>query len=243
MRIALHKYYIFISVSALLLLVHGCKTSSLDPNPAETGIEYFPLQKGSYIVYDVMKIVYPNVGKNDTSIYQLKVRTADFFQENEETAFKIERFVRTNAQQPWPDSPDSVWTAYRNAYRAVLTENNIPFIKLSFPLSDGHSWDGNALNNLEDEFGKIKDTYKATKLGSSFTEGQLSFPTTVTVIQEDFADPIVKKELSIEVFGKNVGLLHKEYQYIYYDQNFPPNSFIIDHGVKYFQKINSYGKE
>lgn len=241
-KILLNLFSLFF-LSILTVGLHGCKTGSLDPDPAQTGIRYFPLQKGDYIVYDVTKITYPTVGENDTSTYQLKVRTADSFTENGETVFKIERYIRENAQQPWPETPDSVWTAYRNAYRAVSAENNIPFIKLSFPLSEGHIWDGNALNNLEDEFGKIKDTYKAVGLGNGFTQGQLSFPSTVTVVQEDFADPIVKKELSKEVYGQDVGLIYKEYQYLYYDQNFPPNTFVIDHGEKYFQKINSYGKE
>lgn len=232
---------LLLSISAAF--AHGCKTGSLDPDPGETGIRYFPLQKGDYIVYDVTKITYPTVGENDTSVYQLKVRTADSFTDGGETVFKMERYVRENAQQPWSETPDSVWTAYRNPYRAVSVENNIPFIKLSFPLTEGRTWDGNAVNNLEDEFGKIKDTYKAVGLGNGFTQGQLSFPSTVTVVQEDFADPIVKKEMSKEVYGQDVGLVYKEYQFLYYDQNFPPNSFVIDEGVKYFQKINSYGKE
>ena len=117
---------------------------STAPEPVDLGYEYFPLNFGEIRVYEVQKIEHKVAQLSDTTYYQLKEVVGEAFKSGNEDVYPIERYVRENENLAW--RLDSVWSARRNAYQAVVVENNISIIKLSFPLEEGRRWDGNAMN-------------------------------------------------------------------------------------------------
>ncbi|PKK37614.1 hypothetical protein BWI96_03835 [Siphonobacter sp. SORGH_AS_0500] len=187
----------------------ACNPSKNDPQSA--GYEYFPLEKGNYIVYDVTATQYAIAQDSTTSRYQIKEVVADSFPSLDGLAsFRIERFRRNTSDQAW--SIDSVWTARRTIDKAIRTENNIPYVKLTFPTYLDQRWNGNQLNGLDEK------EYKVSRIHESMGVGGNNFPETLTVLQESKSTEIdlVNRQ---ETYAKGIGLIRRERTELYYCQS------------------------
>ena len=188
----------------LLLLVAGLGCNNLlPPEPDRLGYQYFPLTLGEFRIYRVKVINYNLDGTTDTLNYQLKEVVADTSTLGTEISYRLDRFRRTDATQPWVI--DSVWSARVNTYQAIVVENNIPIIKLSFPLMENRRWDGNAMNALDfDEF-KIKN------LDFTYQMDGTDYPNSLEMFMDDLLDPnkITNDDFHLEIFSKGIGLIHK----------------------------------
>ncbi len=186
-------------VLVVLSLLQSCSSDSIEPDTSRVGFDYFPLETGLFRIYDVEDITFSVLG-NDTANFQLKEQVVDSFQnQNGDFTFILHRFSRADDSQPW--GLDSVWTARRTPWQAIVVENNVPFIKLSFPIKLDSVWDGNALNIGE------KDEYFITELFGSITVNEQEL-VTIKVNQEEQED-IIAKNTRNETYGKDVGLVAK----------------------------------
>lgn len=188
---------------------------------------YFPLEKGKFIVYDVDSTTYyltrdsvqPVVTKN---IYELKEVVGDTEIDNEgRTYHRIERYIRKTANDPWVLK--SVWRAQIVGKRAERVEENLRFIKLVFPPQIGDStWNGNRYINIDTSYAigapvyglsmevyKDWSDYKYTELDKPLLLNGLSFDSTLTVSQSNYQNAILIR-YSLEKYAKNVGLIYKE---------------------------------
>jgi len=164
--------------------------------------------------------------------YWLKESIVDSFQNLEGgISYKIQRDKRFSEREPWV--LDSIWTARKDERTAVMVENNIPIVKLSFPIKENITWDGNRLNNYDEK------KFEMVDVGKPFTGDFDSFPKTITVIQEYIPDNIVNSISKKEVYAENVGLISKENIILIYVQG----TGIIDSGIKYYQHLVAYGEE
>ncbi len=216
------------------LALWACNPSRNDPQSA--GYEYFPLEKGNYVIYDVRTTQYAIAQDSSVSRYQIKEVVADSFPSLDgQASFRIERLRRNSESQAW--SIDSVWTARRSADKAIRTENNIAYVKLVFPTYLDQRWNGNQLNGLEAK------EYRITQVNEPLSVETNNFPETVTVLQESKSTEIdlVNRQ---ETYAKGVGLIRRERTELYYCQNadcFGQKK--IEFGTRYIQQISSYGKE
>src|SRR5262249_6506345 len=115
----------------------------------------------------------------------------------------LHRFTRPDASSAW--TATTTWSARKDKFQAVQQEGNTPFVILSFPLSEGKSWNGNALNNLggKDQCatgGVNCDNYTVSDLGKRFEFASLFYDNTVTIIENNDADPIVGKDIRKDVY-------------------------------------------
>lgn len=152
----------------------------------------------------------------------------------EETSYRLDRYRRADALGTWVI--DSVWSARLNTYQAIVVENNIPIIKLSFPLTEDKRWDGNAMNSIDfDEF-KIKN------LGMPFETNGIDYSNTLQMFKEDLRDPlgITQDNYRVEVFSAGLGLIYKLDENVKYCNDCPP--FTIEQGIVYEQKLLEIGK-
>ncbi|GAB4395764.1 MAG: hypothetical protein OHK0053_06280 [Microscillaceae bacterium] len=185
--------------------------STVESDPAVLGFTFYPLFVGQFIDYEVEEIQFSLSAPPDTLRYQLREFTErSFLDVDDELAFRLERYKRADATQAW--ELDSVWFAKRTPFFAQKSENNALFNKLAFPVREGLSWQGNAFNlndNRVDSAGNIipiPRIYELVRLRRPLTVGTVSFPQTLTVIQNN-ENSQVGLDFRAEVYAENVGLI------------------------------------
>ena len=225
-KIRLYSLFIFTG------LVYWQCSEIRDIDINELGTNYFPLKTGTYHIYQVEGVRYNSMIDSTVFSYLLKDSVVDSFQNLENgISYKIQRDKRLSDQEPWV--LDSIWTARKDDRTAVMVENNIPIVKLSFPVGESISWDGNRLNSYDEK------KFEMVDVGKPFSGEFDSFPKTITVIQEYLPPNIVNSISKKEVYAENVGLISKENIILIYIQN----TGIIDSGIKYYQHLVAYGEE
>lgn len=214
----------------------GCKD---DEESYDPGYAYFPLEVGDYKIFDVQKNSYQ---PTDTTYenYQIKEVVAETFTINDELRYRLERFKRFNSTDPWPFAPDSVWSVAFSNSKVIKVENNIRLIKLIFPVENGRTWNGNAENVLGE------DSYTLQDVAKPFTVPAQSFPNTATVLQSpNDSTTRLSKDYRAEVYAKDLGMIYKIKEVYEYKQSggFVNSDYKIDVGIKYYEKLSSYGKQ
>ncbi len=210
-------------------------------NPEESGTNYFPLQTGTYRIYQVYGAIKSFDGDSIEFSYLLKESVVDSFQNLEGgISFRIERKKKYNENDPW--EVDSIWTARVDDKTAVRIEHNVPIVSLTFPLVENKTWDGNKLN------GKSEKEFEMINVGESFSDIYRSHEKTVTVIQEYFPDEIVKNISEKEIYSKGLGLVYKENIILIYKQDKPEENIFyppqtVDTSLGYYQHLIDYGEE
>lgn len=214
----------------LAVAVWAC-TSDSEPSNEIAGFDFFPLQTGTYIIYNVDSVsISQNVETPFT--YQLRVSTLSSFTNAEgNTSFVLQRHTRADETQPW--KPAGTWTAWKTSRQAVVSEGNTSYVKLQFPVSVGLGWNGNALNDLGGSdrcSGTDCDRYSITEIDP------------LLVVTQDDQTDVLTKDVRLEKYQKNIGLVYKEstiYQYCESGSCFG-NDFIVQ-GLRYKMEIASSG--
>lgn len=208
--------------------------------------EYFPLQVGKYINYDLDSTVYINFGQKDTVIkYQVKDSVENQFTDNlGRQAFRIVRYIRKNTSQAW--TANNTFVAIPAGNTMEYVENNLRFQKLKLPITDGYTWKGNTFidtYSLNSAFKYFDDwEYAYDSVNVPLTVGGLLFNSTLKVYQRDEflgQDPklpntqYAERNYSVEKYAKNVGLIFKEFLHWEYQGSQPGHSsFYNGYGVK-----------
>lgn len=223
----------------------GCEGEAIAPQDIYPGSNYFPLAVGNYSVYNVEKTRY-NFGRApEYSCYQLKEVVADSFSGvGGETVYRLERYRRESEEMIW--EPDSVWTARKSPARVVVVENNVPLIKLVFPLKIDLRWDGNALNSRKEQVYALKPTLEAlVKDIESPLDVDSLLGQSLTVIQQESMDTVINYIQKAEIYVEDVGLFYKKSVNLHYCATSPEcvGLGILESGWRYRQTLIAYGKE
>ncbi len=232
---------------AVLFSLLSCETSP--EMTIDDGLDYFPLKVGAYQIYSVDETQISQAIEQKFS-YELKHQVIDSSINLEGGySYTIQRQKRQNPNQPW-ESIDA-WTSRVADRQAIVKEGNTSFIKITFPTTSGLEWNGNSFNTLggDQTCGENKnlpcDVYKLERVGKEFTPVDgMTFPVTLTVVQNENTDLIVKQDLRKEVYAKGVGLIYKESVVLEYctTSNCLGNQK-VNKGVRYKQTIKEYGSE
>lgn len=221
----------------------GCESETITPQNTSLGLNYFPLAVGNYSLYNVEKVRYTFGKDPDSSCYQLKEVVADSFPGvGGEIVYRLERYRRESEEMVW--EPDSVWTARKSIGRVVVVENNVPLIKLVFPLKADLKWDGNAINSRKEQVYMLEPTpealIKEIEMPLNSLPGQ-SF----TVIQEESSDTIINYIQKAEIYVEDIGLFYKKSVNLHYCATSPEcvGLGILESGWRYRQTLIAYGKE
>lgn len=207
----------------LLLLFSSCK--KVDSNFTSASInDYFPLQVGKYITYNLDSTVFVNFGQDEVvNHYQAQdVVDAQITDNLGRPAFRIIRYLRTDSTQPW--TPNDVFMAVPTANTLEYVENNLRFLKLSLPIKEEFSWPGNSyIDSYSVDLGVtyLADwSYVYDSVGVPLTINSLNIDSTITVDERDEflgQDPSIagtqyaEKTYSIEKYGKGIGLIYRDF--------------------------------
>lgn len=193
---------------------------------------YYPIQKDSYCIYDVVEIIHDQnaLNEHDTLFYQLKTLIGDTLVDDEgRIANKFFRYKRNTIFDPWILT--DVWTTILDENRAEIVEENIRRVALRFPVSVTTIWDPNQFNFL-------------TPSEAFYT--QIHEPRTMNGIQMDSTVKVVaKNDLSLisyqnqfEIYAKGIGLVQKFYKDVKIT-NF--DTLNVQSGIELYYNLISYG--
>lgn len=195
-----------------LFYITGCdKKEELDVN---YHYDYFPLQVGHYVAYQVDSVTY-NYDlvnyKRDTATFQVKELVADTFYDNlNQLNYRVELYRRADSTQPWVIW--KVWSALSTITNAQKNEDEIRFVKLVFPPAENKEWNGNLYVPKTEPYKLFENwEYTYTQVHKPYTAGSLSFDSTVTVEAVDF-ETVIEKRLRKEVYAKNVGMVFQQWE-------------------------------
>lgn len=211
---------------SIIFLLTSCK-KKVDSFSSASLKDYYPLEVGKYITYDLDSTVYTNFGQTEKDIkYQVQDRVdAQITDNNGAIAYRILRFIRQDSTLEW--SSDNTFMVVPAENSVDLVENNLRFQKLKLPINNGFSWKGNSylptdpypLFDFASAFSEDWD-YTYDSVNVPLTLGSLTFDNTIKVQQqdeslgEDPGDPNTKyaeRTYAFEKYAKGVGLIYKEF--------------------------------
>jgi len=218
----------------MALALHGCgDDESVQP---KSDLEYFPLQTGFYQIYTIDETIYTELDPPQEFSYELKTQVVDSFPNLEGgITYVIYRSTRATGNDPWVFQES--WSARADAQHIVLTEGNVSYIRIALPAFKNKTWNGNALNSLNE------DSYLVESKGQSYPlNPALEFTDALVVNQEDEVNSLFRDERE-EVYARNVGLIYKKSIVLNYCDEVPCfGQQIINDGVEYWQVLKEYGQ-
>jgi hypothetical protein len=238
----------FPAYGLMILLLISCRKENANFS-IEPVTDYFPLEVGKNITYDLDSTIFTNFGQNKTiRHYQAQYRISAAITDNlGRPGFTIDRYLRKDSAQQW--TIDNVFTVIPTGKSIELIQDNLRFIKLTSPVKDGYSWLGNSYLP-EDPYRSYQFAnaafmedwnYTYEDVTSPATIGPLDFKNTITVFElsDSTGNPqttqYAEKTYSIEKYAKDVGLIYKEFIHWEYQatdetyKGFGERLSIIDH--------------
>lgn len=231
----------FVGWLVIVLLTWSCDQSG-EPEIRNTDHAYFPLNVGQYRIYSVDEIRYA-LSTPETLRYELKVvATESFVNDEGGETYVLHRFRRADGGN-W--IPDETWSALLRKDQAIVSQGNIPYVVLDFPLEKGRRWNGNTYNNRSQFYtGASTDEYELTSVNESVQLPDQVYADCVVVQQQDEEDPILYKDFRREVYARDIGLIKKEtVQLKYCNRDACLGDKLIEEGVIQTQILIGHGEE
>ncbi len=216
--------------SITFLLFISCHKNS--QYPINYGYEYFPTTLGHFIIYDVDSISYNDFTDSiDTFHYQVKeILTENFNDISGRASQRIEKHVRLNDTSSWEISQVGYQTL--TTYVAEKYEDNLRYIKLSFPVKNNLSWKGNTYINYNDpdcNWLASDWEYKLTSVNELLNINGNHFDLTAKVIVET-GNNIICQQYYEEIYAKNVGMIYRKVRRV--TVNPDPSGYSLEYKVK-----------
>jgi hypothetical protein len=221
-----HNYLIVFGL--FLLVLASCKKNDVP----EFHHEYFGMEEGRFIVYDVVEIVHDNgLNQHDTLVYQLKTIWADTFVDNQgRVAREFHRYVRSTSSEPWV--LQDVWTGIIDGIRAELVEENQRVVKLVFAPTQNKQWDANAYNQDPEQICFYRDIHGDTIIDN------VTFDPTLVVEQEQF-NSLIDSVHRYEMYAKNVGLIYKYERDLHFQIDTQSQIYLNEGREKYYRFVST----
>ncbi len=211
----------FFAAFVVLLLLNACKKETEDITP-NWGYDYFPVELGQSRTYQVDSTIYDLFNESVyTRTHEVKevIAKEDLDLEGR-PRYTINRFIRTNSSTPWGSISPRVWYAVKTETSAERVEENLRFVKLSFPLSVNTTWQGNEhINGNDDQWSIYNDwLYEYAWIDSSYQLNNVNYPNTVRILQNDFCEvedstcQLQERIYGEEIYAEGIGLIYKDFQ-------------------------------
>lgn len=226
----MRKLFLLLVITSALIF-NACKKST-DDFKLTPVTEYYPLQVGKYITYNLDSTIFINFGTKDTIIsYQVKHTVDALITDNlGRPAYRIIRYIRKTALNPWV--PDNTFMAVVSESSAEFIENNLRFLKMKAPIRNGFSWKGNTYidtYSLNSDVKYLDDwDYTYDSLDAKITLGAVSIDSTLKVDQRNEiignpGDPNSYSEINYgaEKYGKHIGLIYRNFLHVEYQPPTP----------------------
>jgi hypothetical protein len=182
-----------------LIIISSCKPINYVNEDYHS--KYFPIGLNQEKEFLVTNINHSSFGKDTVTYYLKEVISEKFLNLEGDSAYRIERFWKTDSTNNYEIK--DIWVANKSLNFAQLVEENIRFTKLIFPFDVDVVWDGNAFNNQQFQ------EYRIESINIPYNVNGLSFDSSITVIQ-NYKSNLLEYENSKEIYVIGVGLVYKE---------------------------------
>jgi hypothetical protein len=212
-----------LSILALFIVfgIIACGKNETETLP-NFGKEYFPLAVGSTALFDLDSTIYDpvtlSVSRIDTFKWQAREVLSDTFRSKAgNLSYVVDRSIKAKTSVEW--TPRETFSASLTQQYALLSENNLTFIKFPSFFDVGTTWDGNLFNDVATKFdvaGEIlepfskKWTFEILSFGKPEKIGGKDYADVLTVEAQSDPKILTEKRFSLEKYAKGVGLVYRE---------------------------------
>ncbi len=209
----------FLSIVVALTTIYSCKKETATYT-SDAISDYVNLQTGKYITYRLDSLLFINYGTMDTVIsYQAKdVIDSPFTDNLGRPSWRVIRYLSdTAASKAWVPALTYMITPTRETMEVM--ENNLRYIKLTLPITNGFSWQGNSYIDTRpinpDLVYLAGWNYTYDSVGDSYSVLAGTIPNTLIVQQMNETDLggsdtlFSSVNFSQEVYAKGIGMIYK----------------------------------
>ena len=234
-------FLLLIIITALIF--NACKKTT-DVLAVASVSEYYPLQVGKYITYNLDSTIFINFGTAQAVVnYQVKHQIDALITDNlGRPAYRVIRYIRKTPANPWV--PDNTFMAVPTDFAIEFIENNMRFLKLKGPVRDAYSWKGNSYIDTYSLNSNVKYLddwdYTYDSVNVKQTIGTFTFDSTLKVAQRNeiignLRDPNSYSEINFgaEKYAKGTGLVYRNFLHVEYQPPTPGRgAYRVGYGVK-----------
>lgn len=226
-----HRLTLLLALIVAVVVISCKKTISYTKTAGFAGdpADYFmPLKVGQYAIYRLDSLNYYYYGQLDTITSYLAKDSVEssFIDGSNDEAWLVTRYLSDLSGSSW--APSLTYTVTPSTQQVWVTENNLRYLKLVSPVSEGHSWTGNSAlpyAPYQDFFDYSDDShlslgdwnYTYQNVAAPYTLDTLQYDSTVTVLQarDSINVPIVdpesfaSKTYWVETYAKHIGLVYR----------------------------------
>jgi hypothetical protein len=208
------------AVFAIFFLISCASKSEMETLP-NRGSDYYPLAIGNTAIFDLDSVIYdpqPTKIQIDTNRWFAREVLSDTFRTKVgELKFVVDRSIKTRTGGDW--TPTETFGASLTKEYALLSENNLTYIKFPTYFDVGTNWDGNFFNDVStkiDVAGEIlepfskKWTYEVLSYGKAEKIGTKDYPDVLTVQAQSDPEILTERRYSLEKYAKGIGLVYRE---------------------------------
>lgn len=186
---------------------------------------YYPVSNGKVWIYRLDSTNIPSFGTSLViSSYHLKDSVGSLFTDNAgRDSWVVYRFITDTLEQyPW-QSLSSYYITPTASDVEVVEDNNLRFIKLVTPVSEGKTWPGNSYIDTRSPNTPFQYldgwNYVYKNVDSSYTTLAGVIDSSITILQHDETSPegpfdpqfFQQRDYSVEVYANGVGLIYKNF--------------------------------
>lgn len=207
---------------ALNVALFSCKKPDEMPAPPQAEQEYYPLEVGKWVVYDVDSTIWDDTFCIERFYhYQMMHIVADTFTDDKgRPSYRIETRIRKRSDEQW--TPHRVFYATNTKATLEIVQDQLRFIKMVFPIDvNNPKWEGNSYIVSDDPALHFYAdwTYEYKEVGAPYNNGLKEFANTVTVeeVDEAISDPEIFQEeyasrtYAREVYASGVGMVQRDF--------------------------------
>lgn len=191
----------------LVIFLFSCRE---DPpfNEPNFGYDFFPIQEGAYVIYEIDSIVYNDFTRDtDKYHYFLKEEIGKPLNQTEtELHFELLRYTRGSNSEEWV--LQERFSIARDRYEGHRTERNKKYTQLIFPVNEGQRWDGNQYNDFKErsyEISAINDISDYNGIPTS----------SILEVSQDSNINLIERDVAHDKYAKGIGLVYRFREYIF----------------------------
>ena len=229
-----------IAILGFYCVLFSCKKDQI-PGYANAA-DYYPLQNGRVWFYRLdSTIISPFGTELIVHSYHLKDSVGtSFFDNDGRTSWPVYRFITDTLETtPWQNISTYYITPTQNDVE-VVDDNNLRFIKLVSPVTEGKSWMGNSYIDTRSATTPFQYLdgwdYMYDSVNMPYTTFAGTFDSSVVVHQQDETSPegdfdpqyYQQRNFSVEVYVHNTGLIYKNFLHWTWQPTPPPAGYDDD---------------
>ena len=215
------KIFIQFAFFSALCFVFSCNEEVEKLDDDFKAAYYLPLELGKFIDYRIDSVQYDPIAecafKLDTVSYLIREEVYDVVEDLAgDSVFRVKIYRKDSLAGDWEFQ--KLISVKKSPSEVILTEDNIPLLKLVFPLSINRRWatsayaDPSQIVLVKGESLKLFVGWsraEVDQIGQPYSIGSVNFNDCLHVTQTFFDDQIDYRYYS-EVYAKDIGLIEKE---------------------------------